>query len=138
MLLLYAVNAETRLDLPEFLEKVRKQNIPNAETAIMSIADSIAEKVRIEATAQGKAEGRREGQAEGRREGQAEGRREGQAEGRREGQAEGLHRGALIGQIQALERVLRRAGSSEATLNELDADQLSEKIAALERELHLG
>jgi hypothetical protein len=114
MLFLYAVNAETRLDLPEFLEKVRKQNIPNAETAIMSIADSIAEKVRIEATAQGK------------------------AEGRREGQAEGLHRGALIGQIQALERVLRRAGSSEATLNELGADQLNEKIAALERELHLG
>ena len=118
VLLLYAVHAETRLDLPEFLEKIRKQNIPNAETAIMSIAESIAEKVRAEAAAQGKAEGRQQGRAEGR--------------------AEGLHRGALIGQIQALERVLRRSGSSEAALDELNADQLSERIAALEREIHLA
>ncbi len=110
VLLLYAVDAETRLDLPEFLEKIRKQNIPNAETAIMSIAESIAEKVRAEATAKGKAEGR----------------------------AEGLHRGALIGQIQALERVLKRSGSSEAVLDELNTDQLNEKIAALEREIHLA
>ena len=92
--------------MPEFLEKVRKQNIPNAESAILSIAESIAEKVRVEATAKGK--------------------------------AEGLRRGSLIGQIQALERVLKRSGSSEATLDELNADQLSEKIAALEREIHLA
>jgi predicted transposase YdaD len=80
--------------LPEFLEKVRKQNIPNAETVIMSIAERIAERVRAEATALG------------------------EAKGRQEGRQEGLHRGALIGQIQALERVLRRSGSSEVELDE--------------------
>jgi len=110
VLLLYAVNAETRLDLPEFLEKVRKQNIPNAETVIMSIAERIAERVRAEATALGEAKGRQEG----------------------------LHRGALIGQIQALERVLRRSGSSEAELDELNTDQLNERIAALERAIPLA
>jgi len=43
--------------------------------------------------------------------------------------------GALIGKVQLLERLLGRSESEFASLAELTPEQLSVKIAALEREL---
>jgi hypothetical protein len=56
-------------------------------------------------------------------------------ESRKQGEQQGLTRGALIGQIQALQRVLKRPQSSAEILEDIPADKLQGMIAELERDL---
>jgi hypothetical protein len=111
VLLLYAANAESQLNLQKFVAKIKSANIPKAAETIMSIA----ERIRIESRGEGKQEGKQEG--------------------RLEGIQEGLARGELIGQIRILQRILRQPEGSHAELNSLDDSRLREMVAELERQL---
>jgi hypothetical protein len=55
-----------------------------------------------------------------------------------EGREEGLERGALIGQVQALQRLLGRTVSPASTLTGTTREQLESMIAALEHEVSQG
>ena len=59
VLLLYAANAESNLDLRGFMEKIESAKIPNTAETIMSIA----ERIRIEAKQEGLERGREEGRS---------------------------------------------------------------------------
>jgi predicted transposase YdaD len=123
-LFLYAANAESDLNLREFAARIKSANIPKAAETIMSIA----ERIRIESEQRGEARGEARGEQRGRQLGE----QKGLARGREEGAA----RGALIGQIQALQRILKRAESTPEALDSLDEKQLRSMIAELEGAFH--
>jgi predicted transposase YdaD len=106
-LFLYATNAESDLNLREFVARLQSAKIPRAAETIMSIA----ERIRIEA------------------------RKEGEQRGEQRGEQKGLERGTLIGEIRALQRVLKRPASAPENLATIEAGQLRAMIADLEREL---
>ncbi len=86
----YLASVESGLNLKEAVEKVRSSRLPQAERAIMTIAEEL------------KAEGRVEGMKK-----------------------------ALIGQAQALERVLGREETPVSVLAERSLDELQARIEAL-------
>jgi len=109
----YAVNAvdlESNMGLREFAARIDSGKTPIAAEAFMSIA----ERIRTEGKAEGKAEGLEEGLEKGRE--------------------QGLLRGALIGQIEALERLLKRGPTPVNDLNRMESGQLRRVIADLERQ----
>ncbi len=118
VLIRYAIDtlgAKSKMSLREIAARLDSIKTPIAAKAIMSLT----EQFRIEAKAEAKAEWLQKGLETG----------------LQKGREEGLLRGTLIGQIQTLERLLKRAPTDLNELNRLEPDYLRALIVELEREL---
>jgi flagellar biosynthesis/type III secretory pathway protein FliH len=94
---------------------------------------------RIDALAEGRAEGleqgRAEGLAQGLEKGLAQGLEKGLAQGLEKGLAQGLEKGLLLGRIEFAQKLLRREGTPRADLEAMPLEALEALAAQLEQEL---
>jgi flagellar biosynthesis/type III secretory pathway protein FliH len=60
---------------------------------------------------------------------------QGKAKGKEEGREEGLEKGQLIGQIQLIQRILKRPQTPQESLRLLGTEELETMLAKLETDL---